>query len=233
VLVTGGSSGIGAAVVRAFAAEGASVAAVGRDGDRLGAVASESGATPLLADLRDPSVAARIVGEAAAALGGLDCLVNNAGVMLHSPVSAGKSGDWRESVEVNILSVLELTARALPFLREAGDADIVNIGSPASVAVRTADYTVYSATKAALARITEGIRVELADSKVRVCLVNPGFVNTEGFGPGIRDDALRAAVVDRKEATGLPPAVVAAQICHVVALDRHAQIPEIWISPFP
>jgi NADP-dependent 3-hydroxy acid dehydrogenase YdfG len=233
VLVTGATSGIGEAVVCAMTAAGAAVAAVGRREPRLREIAADTGANPIVADLRDPVATAGVVEAAAEALGGLDCLVNNAGVMLHSPVSAGRADDWRESVEVNILALLDITARALPLLRAAGNADIVNVGSPASAAVRTADYTVYSATKAAVARITEGVRVELTGSSVRVCLVNPGFVNTQGFGPGIRDEQLRAAVVARKEAAGLPPSAVADQICHVVALDRHIQVPEIWISPFP
>ncbi|MPZ60575.1 MAG: SDR family NAD(P)-dependent oxidoreductase [Propionibacteriales bacterium] len=128
VLVTGGSSGIGAATVRALRESGCEVAALGRSRDRLAEVCNASGAGPAAADLADEPAVQVAVTAAAERLGGLDAVVNNAGLMLHSRPSAGVSSDWRQMVDVNVLALLRVTHAALPNLEAADQGDVVNVG---------------------------------------------------------------------------------------------------------
>lgn len=232
ILVTGGSTGLGAALAAACAREGAAVAILARSADRLAAVAARTGALALPCDVGDPQEAARAVAGAAEGLGGLDGLVNNAGVMLHSPVGAGYADDWEEIFRINVRGMLHVTQAALPHLRAAGRADLATIASTASDRVTAADFGVYAATKAAQARLVDGLRLELADApQVRVSLVKPGFMNTPGLGAGTRDAGLRESIVGLKERIGLPPETVAEQVLHLLALPWEVTVPELTIVP--
>lgn len=232
ILVTGGSTGLGAALAVACRRAGASVGILARSAERLGAVADATGAVGVAADVGDPDAASRAVEEIAARLGGLDGLVNNAGVMLHSPVGAGYARDWEEILRINVLGTLHVTHAALPHLRAAADADLMTIASTASDRVTAADFGVYAATKAAQARLVDGLRLELADAPhVRVSLVKPGFMNTPGLGIGTRDPALQQSIVGLKERIGLAPEVVAEQVRHLLALPWEVTVPEITIVP--
>ena len=136
-----------------------------------------------MADVGDAEAAQGAVAEAAERLGGLDVLVNNAGLMLHSPVGAGFVEDWDRSYRANVLGMLHVTHAALPHLRASADADLVVVASTATDRVTAPDFGVYASTKAAQGRLTEGLRLELADAPhVRVTLVKPGFMNTPGLG---------------------------------------------------
>lgn len=232
ILITGGSSGLGAALAAACARDGAAVAVVGRNQERLDAVAATAGVTAIAGDVGDPASARGAVEEAAAALGGLDAVVNNAGLMLHSLVGDGLDEDWDAIVRANVLGTLHVTSAALPYLRAEPLADLVVVASLASDRVAAPAYGVYSATKAAQLRLTEGLRLELAgDRGIRICLVKPGFMNTEGIGTGTRDPAMREHVLTMKTRIGLPPAVVAEQIRYVLALPAEVTIPELAIVP--
>jgi 2-keto-3-deoxy-L-fuconate dehydrogenase len=231
-IVTGGSSGIGEAVVRELVARGAAVVFFGRDPDRVRSVAASSGATGVVVDVADSAIMRAAVADAVDKLGGLNCLVNNAGLMLHSAPSQDGSDDWRQMIDVNVLSLLEVTSAALPALKEADGADIVNIGSIAHASVAMADFAVYSATKAAAVRITEGMRLDFTKSNIRVCLIHPGLTNTPGFGPGIRNDQLRTGVTAAKEAAGMPPSAVAEEVVRVIAMPRDRYVGELSIHPF-
>ena len=165
ILVSGGSSGLGAAIAVACARDGAAVAVIGRDSHKLDELAAASGVTPVVADIADPAAARAAVESATAALGGLDGLVNNAGLMLHSLIGDGLDEDWDAIVRVNILGMLHITSAAIPYLRAATLADLVVIASLASDRVAAPDYSVYSATKAAQLRLTEGLRLELAEDR--------------------------------------------------------------------
>ncbi len=233
LLITGGSTGLGAALATACAGAGAAVAIVARRVERLQPVAAATGAHAIVADIGNPAAAAAAVEEAVARLGGLDGLVNNAGVMLHSPVGAGYAGDWDEIFRVNVLGMLHVTHAALPHLRAATEgADLMTIASTASDRVTAADFGVYSATKAAQARLVDGLRLELENApRVRVSLVKPGFMNTPGLGVGTRSPSLQQTIVELKERIGLPPDLVAAQIGHLLALPWEIAVPDITIVP--
>jgi NADP-dependent 3-hydroxy acid dehydrogenase YdfG len=234
ILITGGSTGLGAALAAACTAAGASVAIVARGRDKLEAVAEATGALAFPADLGEQEAAGEAVASAAARLGGLDGLVLNAGVMLHSPIGAGIAEDWSEILRINVLGTLYVTHAALPHLRAAKRADLVMVASTASDRVTGPDYGVYAATKAAQARIADGLRLELADApNVKITLVKPGFMNTPGLGKGTRDPEVRRRIVALKEEIGLPPELVAAEIQHLLELPLEVSIPELTIVPQP
>lgn len=232
ILVSGGSSGLGAAIAVACVRDGAAVAAIGRDTGKLDALAATAGVTPIVADVADPAAARAAVEASAAALGGLDGLVVNAGLMLHSLIGDGLDEDWDAIVRVNILGMLHITSAAIPYLRDATLADLVVIASLASDRVAAPDYSVYAATKAAQLRLTEGLRLELAEDRgIRISLVKPGFMNTAGIGTGTRDPERQKQVLELKERIGLPPEVVAEEIRHLLALPPEVTVPELTIVP--
>jgi NADP-dependent 3-hydroxy acid dehydrogenase YdfG len=178
-VVTGASSGIGEATARAFAAGGAKVALLARRTDRVQALADELGeaALPLEADVRNLDALRAAAAQIRDRFGRVDCLVNNAGVMLNSPFRAGLVDEWRTMVETNLLGVLYATHVVVDDLC-AGGGDVVNLSS---VAGRTArpDSNVYNATKHAVTGWSDALRQELLDHDVRVLCVEPGAVATE------------------------------------------------------
>lgn len=190
-VVTGASSGIGAATSRRLAAAGASVALVARRSSELRGVceqitASGGRARAVVADLTDADAADRVVDEVVSALGRLDVLVNNAGVALVGPVAGASSddrADWSRMVDLNLRAVIDLAGAALGHLIDAaegprGVADIVNV---ASIAGRRpqAGSAVYAATKSAVQAFSESLRQEVAVRQVRVGVITTGAVRTE------------------------------------------------------
>lgn len=229
VLVTGASSGIGAATARACAAAGARVAIVARRVEALADLAEESGAVACPADLTDEEATRSAVDRCVDELGGLDALVNNAGAMLPSPVSEGQVDDWRTMLDVNVLGLLVITHAALDHLRDAARADIVNISSLAGRRVPNPAATVYAATKFAVHAISEGLRQELHADGVRVTVVAPGLVETE-----LLDDQGHEAATSLRQATeriGLRPEDVAAEVAGVLARPPHVLLREVVLSP--
>lgn len=182
-LVTGASSGIGAATAEALAAEGFIVALVARRRERLEAVAQEIGqrggrALVLPADVTDADGLTAAVDQAAEQGGGLDVLVNNAGVGLAAPVEATTPDELRRLLEVNLVSVLVATQAALRHMRPAHWGHIINVGS--IVARRAPPFRgAYAATKFALVGLTEALRQELSMTGISVSLVFPVVTATE------------------------------------------------------
>ena len=182
-LITGASSGIGEATAAAMAAEGAAVALAARRKDRLDALVEridDAGgrAVAVEADVADEAQARSLVADATDALGGLDCLVNNAGVMLLGLVQGAETDEWRRMVEVNLLVLLYCTHAAVPVMRDGGGGDIVNV---ASVAGRTArmGLAAYNMTKWGVVGFSEALRQEGQHIGVRVSCIEPGYVDTE------------------------------------------------------
>ena len=228
IVVTGASSGIGAATARACAAAGAWVAVIARREDRLRRLADETGAVPLPADLTDAEAAREAVTAAAEHLDGLDAVVNNAGISRPSPVAEGRSRDWRAMYELNVLALLTVTHAALPHLREAERADIVNISSLSGRRVPSDTGGVYSGTKHAVHAISEGLRKELHDEGIRVTVVAPGLVDTEIFAD--RDDDAAAGLRARAREEGLAADDVAVEVVHALSRPPHVLIREIALS---
>ena len=191
VVVTGASSGIGAATVRRFAALGWQTVAVARRADRLAALAEETGALPIVCDVTDEAQVAAMA-EQVAATGGADALVNNAGGAIGTePVELASNDDWRRMFEVNVIGLRTVTAALLPVLRNAargeteadgghGWASILNLTSTAGFGAYAGGGG-YNAAKFAAHAVTEVLRLELAGEPIRVMELAPGLVHTEEF----------------------------------------------------
>ena len=177
VLVTGGGSGIGAAVARRLAAAGAQVAICGRRADSLRAVAAETGALDLVCDVCDADAVARLVESVADAFGRLDGLVLNAGVMAPGGVADLSPVDWSAMVSVNLTGAFLVARAALPHLIASRGA-VVSVASIA--ALRAAGgMGGYAATKAGLAMLTQSLAVDHAHEGLRANVVCPGWTVTE------------------------------------------------------
>lgn len=228
-VITGASSGIGAATARALAADGYKVALLARRLDRIEALAQElgNGSIAIQADVtdRDQLVAAaqRVQDE----LGGADVLLNNAGVMLLGPFSSARREDYRTMIEANLLGAITATEVFLDQLKNGGG-DLINISS---VAGRTARATngVYAATKWGINGWSESLRQELLPG-VRVTLIEPGVVDTE-LPTHITDDATREAVQKGYDVATVKPEEVAEIIAFVLARPRHLAINEVLLRP--
>lgn len=196
-VVTGASSGIGAATVRLLAELGWSTVAVARRADRLAALAAETGAHAIVCDVTDEAQVAAMAREVAET-GGADVLFNNAGGALGTEsVERASNDDWRWMFEVNVIGLRTVTAALLPVLRDAarahGWASIVNLTSTAGHGSYPGGGG-YNAAKFAARAVTEVLRLELAGEPIRVMEVAPGLVHTEEFTLNrLRGDAESAA----------------------------------------
>ena len=172
-LVTGGTSGIGAAIVERLRSEGASIAFTGRSAERGAAVAARTGAAFVPADTRDPEAVRRSVREAVDALGGLDAVVVNAGVLHESLLSETSDEAWDTVIETNLMGPYLYAVACLPDLRAAGGGSIVVISSDAGVWGETA-IAAYSVSKRAVNTLTQMLAVETGPHGIRVNAVCPG-----------------------------------------------------------
>ncbi|MBM3879940.1 MAG: SDR family NAD(P)-dependent oxidoreductase [Verrucomicrobia bacterium] len=201
VLITGASSGFGAAGARAFAAAGARLLLGARRTDRLAAVAEQcrqAGAPAAHAHALDVAQTASVnefLAWVQTLTPRLDVLVNNAGGALGlDPVAQGKDADWEGMLQVNVLGVLRMVRAALPLLVEQPGSMIVNVGSVAGRAVYEGGAA-YCAAKAGELQITRTLRLELSGTGVRVGTLDPGMAETEFSLVRFNGDAARAAKV--------------------------------------
>ena len=232
VLVTGGGNGIGAASSRAFAAAGAQVAVIDRDGAAALAVAREIGnaASGHTLDVSDGPAFAALAAEIAARAGGIDVLVNAAGTITRQTIAAMPGADWDRIMAVNLRGPFNGTQAVIPHLRARGGGAIVNIASVAGRRISFGGGANYSASKAGLLGFTRHAAYELAPDKIRVNAVCPGPTAT-GFGsgqlPSSETRARRAAKIPlgrMVEPEDIADAVLflasdAARMCTGVALD--------------
>jgi NAD(P)-dependent dehydrogenase (short-subunit alcohol dehydrogenase family) len=217
-LITGGSSGIGAATARAFASRGAHVAVAGRDDRALQAVAADTGGVAIRGDLRDRDCPSRTVGTAVEALGGLDVVVSNAGIGWAGPFTSMSEADIDEVLDVNLRTGAYLALAAIPHLAP-GVGRLVFIGSIAGL-VGAPGEAWYSATKAGLSSLAEILRAELRPAGIGVSLVSPGVVDTAFFerrkvpyarryprliSPQATADAIVSAVERGRDEVVIPP----------------------------
>src|SRR3954467_1011 len=182
-VVTGASSGIGAATAKALAREGYAVALAARREERINELAEEiasSGgkALAVAADVGDQSSAAALIGTTKDELGSVDVLVNNAGVMLLGPILGADIEHWQRMVNVNLLGLLYCTHAALPVMQEQGGGHIINVSSVAGRVARMGSG-VYNATKWGVVGFSESLRQEALNYNVRVTIIEPGYVDTE------------------------------------------------------
>ena len=234
-LVTGASSGIGAATALAFAEAGAKVAIAARRRDRLDELAKSLaalGAEPLVleADLLDEHAAQRIVADTEKHFGRLDILVNNAGVMYLEPIAEADLGRWRRMLELNVLSLIASTQAALAGMRARKDGHIVNIASTAG-RVANPNAAAYSATKFGVVAFSEALRREIYADGVRVSVIEPGAVATElreHIGHAQVQKAINAWAEGMRQ---LQAEDVAETILFCVTRPPHVSINEVLMRP--
>lgn len=222
VLITGGSRGIGRAVVFAFASAGDSVAFSWSTDDQGTAItqAGAPGSTALRADLRDPEATERLVPAAVERLGGLDVLVNCAGIYPHSAFTETRQQVVADVLRVNVVAPIELMRQAAPYLRESAYGSIVNVTSINATAP-DAGLSAYDASKAALAQATRTAALELGSWGVRVNAVAPGLVNDPGLADGAPE---RIASFVRHAPLGrvVEPGEIAAAILFLASAESSA-----------
>ena len=227
-VVTGASSGIGAATARALAAAGFDVVAAARRGDRVAAVAEEVGGGAVTLDVTDPDSVAAL----AAGLDDVAVLVNCAGGAFGvDPVAAADAGDWSRMYEVNVLGAQRMIRALVPALEAGGGGSVVNIGSTAGHAAYAGGGG-YCGVKAALSSLTRSLRLELVGRPVRVTEVAPGMVATEEFslnrygGDRSKADAVYAGVEHPLTADD-----VAACVTFAVTLPPHVDVDLLVVRP--
>ncbi len=233
-LVTGASSGIGAAVVHRLLESGLRVAALARRQERLLALAETYGTDrvlPLTADLRREDDILAAFTQLDDRWGPPRVLVNNAGLGRSAPLLSGPSEAWREMLEVNVLALAICTREAVRRMREASDrGHVFHISSMAAHRVPPGSG-VYSATKFAVRSLTEGLRQELrtAGSRIRVTAISPGFVETEFAS--VFHGRPEASEETYGQFKVLEAVDVADALLHALSAPPHVQIHDILLRP--
>ncbi|GAC1467665.1 MAG: SDR family oxidoreductase [Ktedonobacteraceae bacterium] len=183
IVITGASSGLGEATARLLCAQGASVVLGARRVERIQSLADEltrngGKALAIPTDVTHPDQVKRLVDTAVQTYGRIDVIINNAGLMPHSPLERLKIDDWNRMIDVNIKGVLYGIAAALPYMKQQKAGQIINVSSVAGHKVRPGS-AVYAATKSAVLVISEGLRQEVKPYNIRTTVISPGAIATE------------------------------------------------------
>ncbi|AHK46558.1 putative short-chain dehydrogenases of various substrate specificities [Ensifer adhaerens OV14] len=231
VAITGASSGIGEVAARYLAAAGARVILGARRTDRLETLAGEiraAGGTASFKalDVTDLANMQAFVAHAVSEFGRLDVIVNNAGVMPLSPLSALKVNEWNRMIDVNIRGVLNGIAASLPVMTEQGNGQIVNLSSIGGHAV-SPTAAVYCATKFAVRAISDGLRQET--DRIRVSVVSPGVTESE-LADSISDETARGAMRDFRR-IAIPATAIARAIAYAIEQPSDVDVSEIIVRP--
>lgn len=238
-VITGASSGIGAATARALAARGASVALLARRYDRLLALRAEiieqgGRAEVWPVDVTDRAAVDSVAAEVARRLGSVDIVVNNAGVMLPNPIEARRDDQWQRQLDLNVGGVLNVIGAFTPALVSAAagprGTDLVNVSSIVARSVLPA-FAVYAGTKAFVSQLSLTLRAELGAKGVRVSAIEPGIVATE-LASHVDFEPANAWLADvSKRIEFLQPEDVADAIAFVVGAPKRMNVQQITVVP--
>ena len=227
-VVTGASSGVGAATARALAADGFEVVCVARRENRIRQLADEIGGRAVTCDVTSPDDVAALAGQ----LERVDVLVNNAGGAIGvDPIAEANPEDWARMYDVNVLGLLRMTKALLPAIGASDAGLIVNVGSTAG---RTAyeGGAGYTAAKHGTKVVTETLRLELLGKPIRVTEIAPGMVHTEEFTlTRLRGDQTKADALYEGVDQPLVAEDVAETIRWVASLPRHVNVDELVVRP--
>lgn len=234
-LITGATSGIGEACARRFISAGYNIIITGRNADKLDTLVEELGNTysvdrikALNYDVQDAGACARAITLLEPRWRDIDILVNNAGLALGlEPEYEGDLADWSTMIDTNIKGLLTMTRLVVPGMIQRGRGHIINIGSVAGDAAY-AGGNVYCATKAAVKALTDGLRIDVADSPLRVTLIKPGLVETNFSNIRFHGDTHRADSVY----SGITPLTgddIADTVLYAAQAPAHVQIAEVLI----
>ena len=233
VFITGATSGIGLACAKKFAENGDKLILTGRNESRLAEIRKElmqkgTEVLTLAFDVRDHEQAARFMDDLPAEWKNIDVLVNNAGLALGlEPEYEGNPDDWETMIDTNIKGLLTMTRLIVPGMVERNSGHVINVGSVAGDAAY-AGGNVYCATKAAVKALSDGLRIDVAHTAIRVTNLKPGLVETNFSNIRFHGDSERAANVYKgvKPLTGDDIADVAVYAANAPA---HVQIAEVLI----
>ncbi|HDJ1993603.1 SDR family NAD(P)-dependent oxidoreductase [Staphylococcus aureus] len=221
-VVTGAGSGIGEAIATLLHEEGVKVILAGRNKDKLQNVANQlaqDSVKVVPTDVTKKEEVDELIKIAQQTFGGLDIVINSAGQMLSSKITDYQVDEWDSMIDVNIKGTLYTAQAALPTMLEQSSGHLINIASISGFEV-TKSSTIYSATKAAVHTITQGLEKELAKTGVKVTSISPGMVDT----------AITAAYnpTDRKK---LEPQDIAEAVLYALTQPKHVNVNEIIVRP--
>jgi len=234
VVITGASSGLGEATARHLSALGATVVLGARRTDRIDALAAEivkagGKAIAVATDVTDAAQVQRLVDAAVERFGRVDVMLNNAGLMPHSPLERRKIADWDRTIDVNIKGVLYGIAAALPHMQRQNGGHFINVSSVAGHKVRPAG-AVYSATKTAVRVISEGLRQEVKAWNIRTTIISPGSLATE-LPQSITEPDIAKNIGDFYEEYALPADSFARVVAFAMSQPEDVDINEILFRP--
>ncbi|MFE6925853.1 SDR family oxidoreductase [Nocardia sp. NPDC057663] len=238
-VVTGASSGIGAATAKRLAASGATVAVLARRADRLELLAKEiervgGTALALTVDVTDAQALRTAAERVAAELGTADLLFNNAGVMLPAPIEELPVEQWQRQIDLNVTGLMNAIGAFLPQLIAAaankGVADLINTSSIAAQNLFPT-FAVYSGTKAYVTHLSRTLRAELGAKDVRVCAIEPGIVGTELQNHVTDAGALEWIEGSKQAMTWLDPEDIAEAVNFLASQPAHVNLQQVTIMP--
>ena len=232
IVITGASSGLGEAAARRLAADGAKLVLGARRVDRLKALAAElklPDEAAVETDVTDAQQVKALVDGAVKAYGRIDVIINNAGLMPHSPLERRKIEDWDRTIDVNIKGVLYGIAAALPHMTRQKSGHIINISSVAGHKVGK-NNAVYCATKTAVRVLSEGLRQEVKPHNIRTTIISPGAVQSE-LPQSITEADVAAGIADFYEKFAIPPDSFARMVAFAIQQPEDVDVNEILFRP--
>ncbi|WP_179403700.1 SDR family oxidoreductase [Burkholderia guangdongensis] len=234
VVVTGASSGLGAATARRLSSEGATVVLGARRFDRIEALANEligkgGSAIAVETDVCNRQQVQQLVDTAVERYGRIDVMLNNAGVMPLSPLERLKVDEWDQMIDVNIRGVLYGIAAALPYMKAQKSGHIINVSSVAGHRLIPAG-AVYSATKFAVRALSEGLRQEVKPYNIRTTIISPGAVSSELID-GISEVDIEANVRTRSSSYAIPADSFARMVSFAISQPEEVDVNEILFRP--
>ena len=234
VVITGASSGLGEATARYLSERGAIVVLGARRVERIEALAAEitgngGQALALATDVTDAAQVQALVDAAVERFGRIDVMLNNAGLMPHSPLERRKIADWDRTIDVNIKGVLYGIAAALPYMQKQSGGHFINVSSVAGHKVGPAG-AVYSATKTAVRVISEGLRQEVKPWNIRTTIISPGAVATE-LPQSITEPDIAQGIGQFYEEYAIPADAFARAVAFAISQPEDVDIDEILFRP--
>jgi NADP-dependent 3-hydroxy acid dehydrogenase YdfG len=234
VVITGASSGIGESTAKLLAEQGAKVVLGARRSNRIDAVVQEISATGgkaigCVTDVTKRAEVEALIQRAVDSFGRVDVLLNNAGIMPIAPMEALKVDEWDRQIDVNIKGLLYGVAAALPHMQKQKSGHIINVASVIGIKVFAPGGVVYSATKAAVRVLTEGLRMELHSQNIRCTVISPGAVATE-LPESSSEEATRKNLREFYK-MAVPANAIARAIAYAIEQPADVEIDEVVVRP--